>query len=98
MLRLIPATASEGAPAPCEKRGAGLALKAAASTSHHERAPKERGRWTAQRAFVPHGPTTTSAARRERSASSSTAPFPSDSERRNACVAWQAALVLRCAL
>ena len=36
-------TASEGAPTPRETRGAGLALEAAAGTSHHKHAPKERG-------------------------------------------------------
>jgi hypothetical protein len=38
-----PVTASAGAPAPREKRGAVLALGAAACTSHHEGTPKESG-------------------------------------------------------
>ena len=38
-----PATASAGAPAPREKRGAVLTLETAAGTSHHEGTPKERG-------------------------------------------------------
>ena len=45
-----PETASAGAPA-LVTRGAGLALEAAAGTSHHGRAPKERGLSPAQCPF-----------------------------------------------
>ena len=76
VLRHIPATASASAAAPLETQNDGFALEGAAGTSHHKRAPKERGLWTAQCALVPRGTTTTSAARRERSASSSAAPHP----------------------
>ena len=48
-------------------RDAGLALEAAASTSHLGRALKERGLSLAQWALLRHGPVTTSAARRARS-------------------------------
>ena len=67
-----------------ESRGAGLALEAAAGTSHHTRAPKERRLSPVQRRSVGHGPTTTSAARRARAASSSAAP-PVKTQRAPAC-------------
>ena len=71
-----PATASAGAPAPCEARCASLALKVAACTSHHERVTKENDLSLAHGTFEGHKPTTTSAARHERSASLSAAPPP----------------------
>ena len=74
VLRLTPATASAGAPASREKRGAVLALEAAACTSHHERVTKDSGLSLAQGSFVRHKPTTTRVARHERAASLSAAP------------------------
>ena len=44
-----PETASVHTPAPCETRGAGLKLEAAADTSHNGRAPKGRDVSLAQR-------------------------------------------------
>ena len=63
-------TASAGARALHETRGAGLALEAAAGTWHHGRAPKERGLLPTPCLPIGHGSTTTSAARREQPAAS----------------------------
>jgi len=76
VLRLLPRDSEHSAPALCETRGAGLALEAAAGTSHHGRAPKGRDCSIVQCPFIGHEPTTTSAAWRARTASSSGAPPP----------------------
>ena len=63
------------------RRGACLALEAAADTSEHGRAPKERGLSLMQCAAIEHGPNPTSAERRARAARSRAAPPPDSRER-----------------
>ena len=91
VLRLIPATASAGTPAPRETQDDGLALEAAACTMHHERAPKERGLWTAQCAFVPRRYHAGRPQPARHGANVQQARvlrlIPSDSERRHVCAA-----------
>ena len=70
--------------APRVPRGAGLPLEAAAGTSHHGRAPEERGLSPAQCPFDGRGPTITSPARRAQAACSSAVP-PSQRQRAQAC-------------
>ena len=71
-----PETASAAAPAPRKPRGAGLKLEAAAGTSHHGCAPKERGLSLSQRPLVGSKQIKTSVARRVRSKAECCASFP----------------------
>ena len=81
-----PETASTVAPAPREPRGAGLALEAAAGTSHHGRAPKGRGLSPSQRSLAGREP---QPARHRAHAKQARVLrlLPRDSERRRACAA-----------
>ena len=72
---------------PLETRVAGLALEAAAGTSHHESATKKRGLSLAQCPCLSRGPNATSAARCAHTASSSAALPTGDGERWRACAA-----------
>ena len=76
VLRLLPRDSERSARAARVTRGAGLALEAAAGTSHHGRAPKREASRRRSVLSYEHEPTTTSAARRARAASSSAAPPP----------------------
>jgi hypothetical protein len=62
-------TASTDAPAPCEPRGAGIKLEAAASTLHHDRTQQGRIISPSQHALAGRAPTITIAALRAREAS-----------------------------
>ena len=62
----IPETASADAPVPRDTRGAGLKFEAAAGTSHHGRAPKERAVSPVRHLSTRHEPITASAAPRAR--------------------------------
>ena len=76
-----------GARAPRETRSAGLALETVAGPSHHGRAPRENGLSPAQRPYMEHGPTITSATRGARAESLVLRLLPRYSERRRACAA-----------
>jgi hypothetical protein len=71
-----PETSSTDAPVPQEPRGAGLKFAAAASTSHHGRALKERGLSPVRHLSTRHEPITAYAAPRAPEASSSAASPP----------------------
>ena len=77
-------------------RGACLALEAAAGTSHHDRAPKERGLSPAQPPRIGYRPTLASAAQRAHRSSRAAPPpkgqrahAPAPREKRSTCLALE---------
>ena len=70
----------------CAHANAGCLLEAATGTTKHGRALRERAVLLAKRAYVGHGPTPTSAARRAHAASERAAPPPRESTRWRVCV------------